>query len=155
MTLSSPIRNGIDTIRLATDASLPLRVENRWIDGPHSRSSIHGISHALPFLVDSGEPPALSGQDEAPSPSEHLLHALASSLTESVVVLAAQWDLDLYAVQTTVTAVGGFEALERIEFAVEVDGDAPPDRLSALVAMAKARSVVLGIVSRGVTVEVV
>ncbi len=39
--------------------------------------------------MEADEPPILAGQDEAPNPVEHLLHALASCLTTSMVAHAA------------------------------------------------------------------
>ena len=74
ITSSTPIRNGIDTaqvygtldvLRAQPEAArFEFRVRNRWIDGTHSRSTIHGfwgagaedVSRAEPFIVDAGEP---------------------------------------------------------------------------------------------------
>src|SRR3954465_13900123 len=102
-----PIRNGVDTnVVYATldalkaqpeAARFEFRVRNRWIDGTHSRSSIHGFwgagaedaSRTQPFIVDASEPPILFGHNEAPNPAEYLLHALAGCLTLTIVNVAA------------------------------------------------------------------
>src|SRR5215216_6152776 len=52
-TITPPVRNGIDTAQLygtldaiKADADLAhfeFRVHNRWVQGPHSRSTIHGL----------------------------------------------------------------------------------------------------------------
>ena len=72
------------------------RASNTWMDGNHNRSEVTGfygarqeIAHAQAFTMDADEPPILAGQDLAPNPVEHLLHALASCLTTSMVAHAA------------------------------------------------------------------
>ncbi len=59
------------------------RVNNKWIDGGHNRTTVLGfysagqeISHTQQFVLDADEPPIMAGQDQAPSPVEHLLNAL-------------------------------------------------------------------------------
>lgn len=72
------------------------RATNTWVDGNHNRSTVTGffgakqeIAHARPFTMEADEPPILAGHDQAPNPMEHLLHALASCLTTSMVAHAA------------------------------------------------------------------
>lgn len=72
------------------------RASNTWIGGNQNRSEVTGfygakqeIAHAQRFTMDADEPPILAGSDEAPNPVEHLLHALASCLTTSMVAHAA------------------------------------------------------------------
>ena len=72
------------------------RASNTWMNGNHNRSQVTGfygarqeIAHAQAFTMDADEPPILAGQDTAPNPVEHLLHALASCLTTSMVAHAA------------------------------------------------------------------
>jgi len=72
------------------------RASNTWMNGNHNRSEVTGfygarqeIAHAQVFTMDADEPPILAGQDSAPNPVEHLLHALASCLTTSMVAHAA------------------------------------------------------------------
>jgi hypothetical protein len=59
------------------------RVNNKWIDGGHNRTTVLGfysagqeISHTQQFILEADEPPIMAGQDQAPSPVEHLLNAL-------------------------------------------------------------------------------
>jgi hypothetical protein len=61
------------------------RVNNKWIDGGHNRTTITGfysagqeISHSQPFVLDADEPPIMAGKDQAPNPVEHLLNALVT-----------------------------------------------------------------------------
>jgi uncharacterized OsmC-like protein len=72
------------------------RARNAWLGGAHNRSTVAGFygakqehAHKQPFRMDADEPAILAGNDEAANPVEHLLHALASCLTTSMVAHAA------------------------------------------------------------------
>jgi uncharacterized OsmC-like protein len=72
------------------------RASNQWLNGNHNRSTVTGfygarqeIAHIETFTMDADEPAILAGNDEAANPVEHLLHALASCLTTSIVAHAA------------------------------------------------------------------
>ncbi len=72
------------------------RASNTWLGGNQNRSEVTGfygarqeIAHVQAFTMDADEPPILAGHDHAPNPVEHLLHALASCLTTSMVAHAA------------------------------------------------------------------
>jgi uncharacterized OsmC-like protein len=180
---TSPVRNGIDTAQVygtldvlkaqPEAARFEFRVRNRWLDGTHSRSTIHGFwgagaedaSRSKPFIVDASEPPVLFGHNEAPNPAEYLLHALAGCLTLTIVNVAAARKVELHEVSSTLTGVldargatgidpsyrNGFE---RIEISFEIRGDATPEKLAEIVGRAKSRSVVYDMVANGVPVAV-
>ena len=182
ITSPSPIRNGIDTAQVygtldavKADPSLApfeFRVSNRWIDGTHSRSTIHGFygagqedaSRERPFEVDASEPPVLLGHNEAPNPAEYLLHALAGCLTLTIVNVAAARKVVLTEVSSTLEGVldargalglddsirNGFS---RISATFHVEGEPPPEKLREVVERAKARSVVYDMVTNGVPVD--
>jgi uncharacterized OsmC-like protein len=72
------------------------RASNTWLSGNHNRSTVTGfygarqeIAHKRTFAMDADEPAILAGNDEGANPVEHLLHALASCLTTSMVAHAA------------------------------------------------------------------
>jgi len=72
------------------------RASNTWLGGNHNRSTVTGfygakqeIAHKHTFTMDADEPAILAGNDEGANPVEHLLHALASCLTTSMVAHAA------------------------------------------------------------------
>ena len=72
------------------------RASNTWMDGNRNRSMVAGfyaakqeIAHAQTFTMDADEPAILAGGDQGANPVEHLLHALASCLTTSIVAHAA------------------------------------------------------------------
>src|SRR3954453_19035545 len=178
-----PVRNGIDTAQVygtldvlkaqPEAARFEFRARNRWIDGTHSRSEIHGFygagaedtSRAEPFIVDASEPPVLFGHNEAPNPAEFLLHALAGCLTLTIVTAPAARKVELHEVSSTLTGVldargatglddsyrNGFE---RIEVGFTIRGDAPAEKLQEIVERAKARSVVYDMVTNGLSVGV-
>jgi uncharacterized OsmC-like protein len=183
ITSSTPIRNGIDTaqvygtldvLRAQPEAArFEFRVRNRWIDGTHSRSTIHGfwgagaedVSRAEPFIVDAGEPPVLFGHNEAPNPAEYLLHALAGCLTLTIVNVAAARKVELHEVSSSLTGVldargatglddsyrNGFDGID-VTFTIK--GDASPEKLREVVDRAMARSVVYDMITNGVPVTV-
>jgi uncharacterized OsmC-like protein len=180
---TAPIRNGVDTAQvygtldaLKADPELArfeFRATNRWINGPHSRSTIQRFwgagqedtSRATPFVVDASEPPVLFGNNEAPNPAEYLLHALAGCLTLTIVNVAAARKVTLTEVNSTLVGVldargatglddayrNGFE---NVRVAFSIKGDAPREKLEEIVERAKARSVVYDIVSNPVRVDV-
>jgi uncharacterized OsmC-like protein len=72
------------------------RARNTWLGGNHNRSTVTGffgakqeIAHQQTFTMDADEPAILAGHDQGANPVEHLLHALASCLTTSMVAHAA------------------------------------------------------------------
>jgi uncharacterized OsmC-like protein len=179
----SPVRNGIDTAQVygtldvlkaqPEAAHFEFRVRNRWIDGTHSRSTIHGfwgagaedVSRSEPFIVDASEPPVLFGHNEAPNPAEYLLHALAGCLTLTIVNVAAARKVELHEVSSTLTGVldargaAGIDPVyrngfERIDVSFEIRGAASSEKLAEIVERAKSRSVVYDMVTNGVPVAV-
>jgi uncharacterized OsmC-like protein len=177
------IRNGVDTeqvygtldaLKAQPDlARFVFRATNRWINGPHSRTTIQGFwgagqedgSREEPFEVDASEPPILFGHNEAPNPAEFILHALAGCLTLTIVNVAAARKVELTEVTSTLEGVldargatgiddayrNGFE---RVNIGFTLKGDAPAAKLQEIVERAKARSVVYDIVSNPVPVDV-
>jgi uncharacterized OsmC-like protein len=173
------VRNGVDTEKLFGTldaikaqpeiALFRFRVENRWLDGAHNRSTIKDFyaacqedtSRAAAFELDAGEPQILLGNDTGPNPAESLLHALAACLTTSLVYVAAARGVRLTEVRSQLEGVmdvrgalgisrevrNGFDEI-RVSFRIK--GDAPAEKLRELAERAQARSAVFDIVSRGV-----
>jgi uncharacterized OsmC-like protein len=182
-TITAPIRNGIDTAQVYGTLDLlkaqpelarfEFRATNRWIDGPHSRSTIQGFwgagqedsTRETPFVLDASEPPVLFGHNEAPNPAEIVLHALAGCLTLTIVNVAAARKVTLTEVSSTLVGVldargatgiddayrNGFE---HIEVSFSIKGEASEEKLQEIVERAKARSVVYDIVTNPVRVDV-
>ena len=105
--LQRPPRNGVDvpTLFATLDAvkgapqiaQFQFRATNEWISGTHNRSTIQGFygagqedtSRPVPFTYDADHPAILVGSNEAPTPVEFLLHALAACLTSGLANIAA------------------------------------------------------------------
>jgi uncharacterized OsmC-like protein len=177
------VRNGVDTAQLFGTldavksqpelARFQFRATNRWIAGAHNRSTIQGfyaacqedISRDEAFVLDAGEPAILVGTDTGPNPAEYLLHALAACMTTSLVYVAAARGVHLAEVESTLEGdmdVQGALGLsdeyrngfEHIRFSFRVKGDAPPEKLRALVERASQRSAVYDMVTNGVPVSI-
>jgi len=76
--------------------SCHFRATNQWVGGAFNQSKITGfyganqeIAHKQAFHLVADEPAILAGNDDGANPVEHLLHALASCLTTSMVAHAA------------------------------------------------------------------
>lgn len=83
------------------------RARNAWLGGNHNRSTVTGfhgakqeIAHKQTFTMDADEPAILAGNDEGANPVEHLLHALASCLTTSMVAHAAVRGIEIEALES-------------------------------------------------------
>ena len=110
------IRNGVDTATLfaTIDAvratpeigTFQFRATNTWVSGTHNRSTLHGfygamqeMEHHVPFSYDADHPAVLVGSDNAPTPVEFLLHALAACLTAGIANIAAARGVNLESVE--------------------------------------------------------
>lgn len=174
--------NGVDTptlmatINVVRDApglaAFQFRAVNRWIQGTHSRTTIESFSgaggeqtHASAFRYDADHPGVLVGRDQAPTPVEFLLHALASCLTAGIGNIAAARGIPLRRVESVVEGdinLLGILGLsnevrngyERVRVRFTVDGDAPPEKMRAIVEQSRARSAVFDVLTNGVPIEI-
>ena len=176
-------RNGVDTpVLFATlnavkanpqIAKFQFRAANQWVSGTHSRSTIQGFygagqedgSRTEPFHYDADHPAVLVGSGLAPTPAEFLLHAIAACLTAGLANIAAARGITLTRVESTVTGdidLNGILGLsdevrngyEAIRVSIDIEGDATPEQLRALVEQSRARSAVYDVLSNGVPVSV-
>jgi len=175
-------RNGIDTPTLFATlnvvkgqpelAKFQFRATNRWIRGTNSRSRIEpfegagGVhAHKGVHEYDADHPAVLVGGDEAPTPVEFLLHAIAACITAGIANIAAARGVTLTEVHSTVE--GDIDLLgilglsdqvrngyEKIRVSFEIKGDAPPEKLRQIVEQSRARSAVYDVLRNGVPVEI-
>jgi acyl dehydratase/uncharacterized OsmC-like protein len=167
----SPRRNGVDTAALfatrdavkATNqiAAFQFRATNTWVSGTHSSSAFSGfygamqeLEHENQMVVEADHPAILVGQDHAPTPVEHLLHAIAACLTAGIANVAAARGVDLTTVTSTVE--GDIDLLgvlglsdgavrngyERIKVTLKIEGDADDETLRGIVEQSRRRSAV-------------
>jgi uncharacterized OsmC-like protein len=181
-TTNDSMRNGVDTatlfatldaVKAAPEAArFRFRATNEWLTGTHNRSRVHGFfgvgeerTHERAFDLDADHPTVLVGQDNGPTPVEHLLHALAACLTAGLVNIAAARGVRLTEVRSTVTGdidLNGILGLdpavrngcERISVRFSVAGDAPDDVLRSIVEQSRRRSAVFDMLTNHVPVEI-
>jgi uncharacterized OsmC-like protein len=181
-TVDESMRNGVDTTTLfatidavkATPeaAKFQFRAHNEWISGTHNRGTIHdyfGVGservHERTFTFDADHPAVLVGRDNGPTPVEYVLHALAACLTAGLANIAAARGITLTEVRSTVTGdidLNGILGLDphvrngyqNITVRFTVKGDAPAEKLRALVEQSRARSAVYDIITNQVPVTI-
>jgi uncharacterized OsmC-like protein len=181
---ATPVDNGVDIdfLREAREmltaepagAQFTWRVTNTWVKGTHSHTTAQGFfglgeeqDRARPFHFDSDHPEQFSAGDEGASPTEIVLVALASCLTAGVATVASNRGIQLRSVSATlegdmdVRGVLGVDPDVRngysgIKVTYQIDADASPEDIAALVAQSQKRSAVYDIVTNptNVTVEV-
>jgi uncharacterized OsmC-like protein len=175
--------NGVDTPALIATinavgaqpdlAKFKFRNTNEWISGTHSRSTMKGFYgaggehlHKASYTAEGDHPAVLCGADNAPTPVEWVLHALATCLTAGIGNIAAARGVRLTRVTSTVEGNidlrgilgisdqvrNGYQGLTVI---FEIEGDAPPETLNALVEQSRARSAVFDVITRGVPISLV
>ena len=90
-------------------AHFEFRARNKWVDAGHSRTTItafHGagedVRHDKKFKIEADEPHVLLGGDKGTNPVEHLLNALVSCLTGSMVYHAATRGIKIDSIESTV-----------------------------------------------------
>jgi uncharacterized OsmC-like protein len=180
-TIENPTRNGVDTATLFATidavkgnndiAKFQFRATNRWVSGTHNQSTIHGfygamqeMTHEQPFTFDADHPAVLVGSDNAPTPVEFVLHALAACLTAGIANIAAARKVNLTEVESTLegdidllgilglsdTVRNGYE---QIKVSFKLRGD-DPEKLRQVVEQSRQRSAVYDIVTNGVPVAI-
>jgi uncharacterized OsmC-like protein len=183
-TIENSTRNGVDTATLFATidavkgnndiAKFQFRATNKWINGTHNQSTIHGffgamqeMAHQQAFTFDADHPAVLVGKDNGPTPVEFLLHALAACLTAGIANVAAARGVNLTEVESTVEgdidllgilglssdarpARNGYEQL-RVSFKLRGDD---PAKLRKVVEQSRQRSAVYDVLTNGVPVSI-
>ena len=180
----TPIDNGVNTEALLgarealgaapEAAAFTWRTSCRWIHGTHSTSTIEGFSglgtehqHKESFTFEADHPECFASQDLGATPVEIVLAGLAGCLTAGVASVAQHREIQLRSVTATLEADmnvlgilgadpevrNGFSAV-RVHF--DIDADASPADIEAIVAQSQKRSAVFDIVTNptAVTVEI-
>lgn len=181
-TTTRPPMNGVDVPTLIATidavkeqpaaADFQFRAVNRWISGTHSRTTLHeffGVGqeqrHARQYTSDADHPEVLVGGDNAPSPVEYVLHALAGCITAGIGNIASVRGIELTEVESRlegdidVQGVLGLSdevrnGFRRIRATFRIVGQASEAELRAVVEQACERSAVLDLLTNGVTVDV-
>jgi uncharacterized OsmC-like protein len=155
-----------------TIAKFKFRIRNQWEDGSRNHSTVTSFgganqefSHLAPFRLEADEPAILLGKDLAANPVEHLLHALASCLTTSMVYHAAVRGVQLNQVESTFEGdidLHGFldldpkvrKGYQGIRVTFKISADVSDDRLQQIMELGTSHSPVFDSLTNGVPVTV-
>lgn len=163
----------LDAVKAAPEAAkFQFRAQNEWISGTHSRGTIDSFfgvgeerTHERAFHFDADHPALLVGRDNGPTPVEYVLHALAACLTAGLANIAAARGVRLTEVHSVVTGdidLNGILGLDPgvrngyqgITVRFTVRGDAPAEKLRAIVEQSRARSAVYDVLTSEVPVTI-
>lgn len=183
MTSEGIFRNGIDLQRLAgileliqadpERARFRFRARNRWVGGGENRSTVFDfdglgdtrIVRHKPFEFTNAEPPALFGHDESASALEFLLHALAGSITTTLVLRAATLGIAIESLFTEVEGeidVRGMlgvedappSGYEHIRVVIDMHADCDDADVAAMIEFARVHAPVCGALMRAVPIQI-
>lgn len=155
-------------------AQFTWRASCEWKNGTHSHSTVQSFfglggeqQHRKQYAFDADHPEVFASEDNGATPVEIVLVGLASCLTAGVAAVAQHRDIQLKSV--TATIEGGMDiqgilgvdsdvrnGFDGIKVTYNIDADATPEEIQALVAQSQKRSAVYDIVTNptNVTVEV-
>ncbi|TPE52774.1 OsmC family protein [Amaricoccus solimangrovi] len=143
-----------------------------WLGGVHSRSTVetfHGAcaeqAHRTPYSVEADHPGVFAATDNAATPVEIVLSALASCLTAGVAAIAQHRGVQLRSVTARVEGdmnlhgILGIDAdvrngFEAIRVGFDIDADATREEIAAIVAQSQKRSAVFDIITNPGNVKV-
>jgi uncharacterized OsmC-like protein len=174
--------NGVDLNRLTDTieavkanpeiASFKFRIQNRWIDCGQNRSEVRQFSaggneteHKTDLILEADEPDVLLGRDQAANPVEHLLHALASCVTTSMIYHAAVRGIAVEEVESSLEGdldLRGFLGLapsvrkgyQQIRLKLRIKADVTDQELNDLAALGPKFSPVFDSITKGVPISV-
>ena len=184
MTTSKSVDNGVNAQALIdarealtkapAGAQFRWRATCKWINGTHSRSTIEGFyglgteqKHKTEFTFEADHPEIFASEDHGATPVELVLSGLASCLTAGVASVAQLRGIQLRSV--TAKLEGDMDILgilgadpdvrngfNNIKVVFDIDADAKPDDIKALVAQSQKRSAVYDIITNptNITVEI-
>jgi len=151
------------------------RASCEWKNGTHSKTSVEGYFglgseqvHKKTFSFDADHPEVFASEDNGATPVEIVLVGLASCLTAGIAAVAQHRDIQLRSCKATIEGgmdiqgILGVDAdvrngFDGINVHYDIDADATPDEIRALVAQSQKRSAVYDIVTNptNVSVEVI
>ncbi|MEZ4596302.1 MAG: OsmC family protein [Chloroflexota bacterium] len=145
---------------------------SEWVGGTYSRQTIEhfdglGAQHAhkQTFMLEGDHPEVFASEDRAPAPVETVLAALAGCLTAGVAAVAQHRGIQLRSVKATVEGqhnilgiLGGDPEVRNgfndVNVHFDIDADATPEEIAALVAQSQKRSAVFDALTNPTPVRV-
>lgn len=181
-TTSRPVDNGVNVDALLearealTEAPEAARFKWRasctWLNGTHSRSSIKSFfglgeeqSHKTEFTFEADHPEVFASEDNGATPVELVLAGLASCLTAGIASVAQLREIQLRSVTATLEAGMDIQGIlgadldvrngfDEIKVTYDIDADATPEDIRAVVAQSQKRSAVYDIITNPTRVSV-
>ena len=155
-------------------AQFQWRATCEWKNGTHSYSTVEGFfglgeeqKHVTTFTFDADHPEIFASADKGAAPVEYILVGLASCLTAGIAAIAQHREIQLRSVKATlegsmdIQGILGIDSDVRngfgdIKVTFDIDADATPDEIKALVAQSQKRSAVYDAIANptNITVEV-
>ena len=153
-------------------AAFKWRATSEWINGTHSRATVDGFfglgeeqKHRQAFQFDADHPEVFAAEDNGATPVEFILVGLAGCLSAGIASVAQNRNIQLRSVKATLEAGMDLQGILGIDDAVrngfdgirvhyEIDADATPEEIAALVAQSQKRSAVFDIVTNPTDVTV-
>ena len=179
---NTPVDNGVNTEALLgarealsnapEAAEFTWRSTCSWVRGTHTRSTVDGFSglgqdhnHKSQFVFEADHPECFASEDLGATPVEIVLAGLASCLTAGVAAVAQYRQIQLRTVTATVeghmNVLGILGAdpdvrngFNDISVRFDIDADAPPEEIKALVAQSQKRSAVFDMITNPSNVTV-
>jgi uncharacterized OsmC-like protein len=122
-------------------------------------------NHRSSWSFDADHPEVFASEDNGPTPVEYVLVGLASCLTAGVAAVAQNRGIQLNSVKATIEGdmdilgiLGGDpetrNGFNEIRVHYDIDADASPEDIEALVAQSQKRSAVFDVVTNPTSVEV-
>jgi uncharacterized OsmC-like protein len=153
-------------------AKFQWRASCKWISGTHSRSIVRNFfglgaeqKHRTEFSFDADHPEIFASEDKGPTPVEYVLVGLTSCLTAGIAAVAQNRGIQLHSVTATIEGsmdIQGILGMDQdvrngfdgIKVKYEIDADATPDEIKAVVAQSQKRSAVFDIITNPTDVRV-
>jgi uncharacterized OsmC-like protein len=182
-TATRPVDNGVNVEALLgartalaeapEAAKFQWRATCEWQNGTHSRNSVEGFfglgeeqRHRTVSSFDIDHPEIFASEDNGPTPVEHMLVGLAGCLTAGIAAVAQHREIQLHKVSATiegamdVRGILGMDSDVRNGFSgitvtYDIEADATPDEVRAIVAQSQKRSAVYDVITNPTDVRVV
>jgi len=153
-------------------AKFTWRAHCDWVRGTHSRSTMTSFAglgqehmHRQAYAIDADHPEVFASEDNGPTPPEIVLAALASCLTAGVATVASNRNVQLRSVRATIEGDMDLQGIlgidgdvrngfDGIKVTFDIDADASPADIEAIVAQSQKRSAVFDMIANPTTVTV-
>jgi uncharacterized OsmC-like protein len=153
-------------------AQFKWRANCSWVNGTHSTCQVEQFfglgeeqSHKRCFNFDADHPEVFAAEDKGATPVEYVLVGLASCLTAGIATVAQHRNIQLHSVKAVlegnmdIQGILGIDSdvrngYEQIKVVFDIDADASPDDIEALVAQSQKRSAVYDLVANPTFVDV-